>query len=100
VLADFFGTDSITFTSATEGFSLPDRTYTSFSQASAEAAASRLYGGIHWNYDNDDGLAGGRALGHYVYATRLQPIPEPATWGLLVLGLVALLVWQRSIRIN
>ena len=43
--------------------SVPDRTYTSFSQASTEASNSRLYGGIHWSFDNEDGLAGGQALG-------------------------------------
>jgi hypothetical protein len=43
LLADFFGTDNITFTSSTEGFVIPDRTFTSFSQASQEASNSRLY---------------------------------------------------------
>ena len=64
VLADFFGTDNITFTASTEGFVVPDRTFTSISQASTEASNSRLYGGIHWSFDNEDGLAGGRLLGH------------------------------------
>ena len=44
-----------------------------------------------------DGLAGGRALGQHVYATQLQPIPEPATWLLLVLGLVGCLVGRRFV---
>ncbi len=95
VLADFFGTDNITFTSSTEGFSVPDRTYTSFSQASTEASNSRLYGGIHWSFDNEDGLAGGRAIGHYISATQLRPIPEPATCVLLLLGLIGVLASLR-----
>ena len=98
VLADFFGTDNISFTSSTEGFSVPDRTFTSFSQAATEGANSRLYGGIHWDFDNQDGLAGGRALGHHVFATQLQPIPEPATLVLLLVGLVGCLAWRRSRR--
>lgn len=98
VLADFFGTDNISFTSSAEGFSVPDRTFTSFSQASQEAADSRLYGGIHWSYDNEDALADGRALGHYVFAT--QAIPEPGTWVLLVFGLVGCLAGRRSGRIS
>ena len=100
VLADFFGTDNITFTASTEGFSVPDRTFTSFSQASEEAANSRLYGGIHWSFDNEDGLAGGRALGQHVFATQLRPIPEPGTWVLLVFGLVGCLAGRRSGRIS
>ena len=98
LLADFFGTDNITFTSSTEGFVVPDRTFTSFSQASQEAADSRLYAGIHWRYDNEDGLALGRALGNYVFATQLRPIPEPGTWILLVLGLVGCVAGRRSWR--
>ena len=89
VLADFFGTDNINFTSSAEGVSVPDRTFTSFSQASQEAADSRLYGGIHWTYDNDDGLALGRALGQHVFDTQLRPVPEPGTWVLLVASLLA-----------
>jgi hypothetical protein len=95
VLADFFGTDNITFTSSTEGFTVPDRTFTSFSQAAMEGANSRLYGGIHWDFDNQHGLAGGRAVGHYVYATQLRPIPEPASGALLLLGLISALASVR-----
>jgi hypothetical protein len=98
VLGDFFGTDNITFTSSAEGATVPDRTFISFSQASTEAADSRLYAGIHWSYDNADGLVAGRALGQYVFANELQPIPEPATWVLLVTGLVGCLAWRRSRR--
>ena len=98
VLADFFGTDNISFTSSAEGVSVPDRTFTSFSQASQEAADSRLYGGIHWSYDNEDGLARGRALGQHVFATQLRAIPEPGTWVLLVFGLVGCLAGRRSGR--
>ena len=100
VLADFFGTDNISFTSSAEGVSVPDRTFTSFSQASQEAADSRLYGGIHWSYDNEDGLALGRALGQHVFATQLRPIPEPGTWVLLVFGLVGCLAGRRSGRVS
>jgi hypothetical protein len=98
VLADFFGTDDIGFTSSSEGLIVPDRTFTSFSQASAEASKSRLYAGIHWSYDNEDGLAGGRALGHFIYATQLQSIPEPGTSVLLIFALVAHSARHRSGR--
>ena len=34
---------------------------------------SRLYGGIHWQFDNDVGLAAGAAVGDYVVANFLRP---------------------------
>jgi hypothetical protein len=100
VLADFFGTDNITFTSSTEGFSVPDRTFTSFSQAATEGANSRLYGGIHWDFDNQHGLTGGGTIGHYVFATKLRPIPEPTTSALLLLGLIGCLAGGRPGRVS
>ena len=42
------------------------RSFTSFEQAAAEAANSRLWGGIHYKFDNDDGLETGRAVGVWV----------------------------------
>jgi len=65
-LAHFFGSDDITFVSMSEG--LPDvkRTYTSFSQAADEAGMSRIYGGIHWQFDNNEGLHCGREIGEYI----------------------------------
>lgn len=61
VLAAKFGERGFTFASP----SLPGatRSFTSFQQAAEEAAASRVYGGIHFPFDNADGLATGRAVG-------------------------------------
>jgi membrane-associated phospholipid phosphatase len=61
VLTARFGTRPFTFVSA----SLPGvtRSFTSFQQAADEAALSRLYGGIHFRFDNEDGLVTGRAIG-------------------------------------
>jgi hypothetical protein len=42
------------------------RTFASFDDAASEAALSRLYGGIHYSFDNDDGLATGRAIGQAI----------------------------------
>lgn len=83
LLAGFYGSDDIAFSDSAEGFSVSDRSFSSFSQAATEAMNSRLYGGIHWRYDNEDGLAGGSALGNYVYATMLRPVPEPGAFGLV-----------------
>ena len=46
------------------------RSFDSFSDAADEAGMSRIYGGIHWTFDNTSGLASGRALGQYVVQSR------------------------------
>jgi hypothetical protein len=42
------------------------RTFTSFDAAAEEAAISRLYAGIHYRADNDNGLAQGRCIGQVI----------------------------------
>ena len=44
-------------------FGLPERTFNSFHEAAAEAAMSRLYGGIHFRDACEEGLAQGRGVG-------------------------------------
>lgn len=92
VLARFFGSDAVNFTSRSEGFTEPDRSYTSFSQAANEAALSRLYGGIHFTFDNQGGLDAGIHLGNYVADEFFVPIPEPGSTSLFVLGSLATLL--------
>src|SRR6266542_5534709 len=46
------------------------RTFGSFHAAAAEAALSRLYGGIHYPMANEDGLTQGRCIGRRVAALR------------------------------
>jgi len=40
--------------------------FNSFSEAADEAGISRIYGGIHFQSGNEDGLTLGRAVGNYV----------------------------------
>jgi hypothetical protein len=54
------------------------RSFRSFSSAAAEAGMSRIYGGIHWNFDNDEGLAAGRQLADYVTRNFLVPQGQAA----------------------
>jgi len=44
------------------------RSFSSFHQAAEEAASSRLWGGIHYKFDNDDGLVVGRSVGAWAMA--------------------------------
>jgi membrane-associated phospholipid phosphatase len=45
---------------------LPPRTFASFAAAAAEAAVSRLYGGIHYGFDNEHGLEAGQCVGRTI----------------------------------
>jgi hypothetical protein len=83
VLADFFGTDAVAFTLPSQNPALPARSYTSFSHAAAESAVSRLYGGIHWSFDNDVGLTAGTAVGQYVVANFLRPAERESAAGVV-----------------
>ena len=75
VLAQSFGTDKIKFATTSDG--LPDvtRKFTSLWSAAEEAGMSRIYGGIHWQFDNVEGLNVGRTLGEYAYRNTLQARP-------------------------
>lgn len=75
VLADFFGSDAVRFTTTSDGLPDSPRTFAGFWAAAEEAGQSRIYGGIHWQFDNREGLAVGRHLGRYVTRTILRPRP-------------------------
>jgi hypothetical protein len=69
VLTDMFGTMAFTDTLFPDHELTPPqapRTFTSFDEAAAEAALSRLYAGIHYPFDNDSGLAQGRCIGQVI----------------------------------
>lgn len=66
VLTHLYG-DNYAFIDSTEvPYGLPKRSYTSFLQASQEAAISRLYGGIHYKPAIDKGVEQGQAVGRFV----------------------------------
>ena len=47
-------------------FGIPARKIQSFRKAAEEAALSRLYGGIHYRFDNEEGLKVGKQIGQLV----------------------------------
>ena len=76
VLEDFFGTDVLSFslTNSTLGIT---RTFTSFSQASDEAAASRIFAGQHFRYDEDAGRTLGNQVADFVTDHALAAEEDP-----------------------
>jgi len=66
VLTDQFGA-GFAFRDTTEmAYGLPARSFTSFDEAAAEAAISRLYGGIHYRAAIEEGVRQGRRVGELV----------------------------------
>ncbi|MFI9817906.1 vanadium-dependent haloperoxidase [Saccharothrix variisporea] len=70
----YFGTDAVTFTATTEDpYAVGvTRTFTTFSAAARENARSRVYLGVHYQFDADSGLAAGTALAQHAASTFLR----------------------------
>jgi hypothetical protein len=85
ILERFYGTDDITFTVISDEFNgitrgtdgqvrpIVARTFHHFSDAAFENGQSRVYLGIHWAFDRDDGIACGKSVADYVFDNLLQP---------------------------
>lgn len=103
MLANFFGRDNVAFTFTSEelngvtkdadGFTRPlaPRSFTSLSQAAEENARSRIYLGIHWAFDAEQGIVQGRTIADDIFAHVATPLPSTdlqalATGPELVLG--------------
>jgi hypothetical protein len=88
-LADFYGMNTIHFTIGSDEFNgitrdqhglvrpVVTRSFNSFSQAAEENAQSRIYLGIHWIFDKQEGLLQGREVADYVFAHFLLPLGSP-----------------------
>jgi len=85
-LTRFYGTDNVTFTFVSDEYNgattdaggttprpLVPRTFHSFSEASFENAQSRIYLGVHWAFDRDEGIACGNVVADYVFDHMMQP---------------------------
>lgn len=73
VLAFFYGTDAITFTVASDSLPGVFRTYDSLAACADEVGLSRIYGGIHYSFDNVEGKESGRRVAEYVVSNYLLP---------------------------
>jgi hypothetical protein len=94
-LADFYGTDDVTFTIGSDEFNgmtadqsgknrpIIFRTFDSFSAAAEENGQSRIYLGIHWRFDKEQGILQGGEVADYVFSHVLLP-RSPSTNGILV----------------
>ena len=83
ILADAYG-DATPFC---VGWLGNDRCWSNFSASADDAANSRLWGGIHWRFDNEAGLELGRSVGEWTLAANaFGAVPEPGSWVMLITG--------------
>jgi membrane-associated phospholipid phosphatase len=76
VLTALFG-DGYHFTVTADGLPGVTRSFDSFGAAAAEAGRSRIYGGIHYQFDNANGQAVGGEVAGYVVDHVLLPRDGP-----------------------
>ena len=82
VLAGFFCRDDIAFIHGNDG--APNgtpRVYSGFSAAAFEAGRSRIFGGVHFEFSNQAGLAAGRGVGAEILAHSLLRKAGPTHFG-------------------
>lgn len=89
-MARFFGRDDISFSFVSDEFNgltrdadgsvrpLVSRSFSSLTEAKLENAQSRIYLGIHWAFDRDDGIKSGDAVANYVVENVLAPKSPPS----------------------
>ena len=78
ILALFFGHDTLAFSTTSDDLPGVVRSFPSLSAAAEEAGQSRIYGGIHWQFDNVEGLRAGRLAADEIFALHFRPA-APAT---------------------
>lgn len=91
MIALFYGTDAIAFTQTSDemngittgndGIVRPykPRSYTTLTQAITENAMSRIYLGIHWNFDATAGNKMGTDIADYVFNNALLPLENSSS---------------------
>lgn len=85
ILRNFYGRDNVSFALVSDEFNgitrdnngvvrpfIP-KAYSSFSQAETENGQSRIYLGIHWQFDATSGITQGRNVANFVFSRTFTP---------------------------
>lgn len=76
VMRNFFNTDNIAFTVTSDDTPGVFRTYTNFTDAAEENGRSRIFLGVHWQWDADDGYLVGTNVGDWVSLNYLRRLGD------------------------
>ena len=73
ILGLVFGRDDIQFQHTWDGAGGATRSYESFSEMANEEERSRVYGGIHFTFDQVAGQSAGRNVANYIFLNFMKP---------------------------
>ena len=73
ILALFFGRDDIRYQNTWDGAGGATRSYSGFNQMANEQERARVYGGIHYTFDQTAGQSAGRNVGNFVFLNFMRP---------------------------
>lgn len=73
ILGLFFGRDDIPFQHTWEGANGATRSYAGFAAMANEQERARVYGGIHFTFDNVAGQSVGRNVANYIFTNVMRP---------------------------
>jgi hypothetical protein len=73
ILSLFFGRDDIAFQHTWAGVGGATRSYAGFNAMADEQERARVYGGIHFTFDNVAGQSVGRNVANYVFSNIMRP---------------------------
>ena len=73
ILTLFFGRDDIVFQHTWEGAGGATRSYAGFNVMADEQDRSRVYGGIHFTFDQTAGQSAGRNVANFVFLNFMKP---------------------------
>lgn len=73
VLTHFYNTDTLAFSATSDSLPGVSRSFNSLAACADEVGLSRIYGGIHYSFDNVQGKRSGGRIGDYVSANFLLP---------------------------
>jgi hypothetical protein len=74
ILTRFFGKDEMEFDAKSDSMPGVVRKFQSFASCADEIGTSRVYGGIHFGFDNVQGKECGRKIGQYIAENLLLPV--------------------------
>jgi PAP2 superfamily len=80
LLAQVFG-DDVSFAVSSDTLPGVTRSFTKLSDAEQENANSRIYGGLHYRFSNETGIALGHQVADYVFSNTLKALPGPVGEG-------------------